>query len=38
MGKPGTLVSSSGLALLIAGWWVVHLVFRENAFAALVVK
>jgi protein-S-isoprenylcysteine O-methyltransferase Ste14 len=38
MGKPGTPVSSLGLALLIAGWWVVYLALRENAFAALAVK
>jgi protein-S-isoprenylcysteine O-methyltransferase Ste14 len=38
MGKPGTLVSSLGLALLIAGWWIAYLALRENAFAALVVK
>jgi len=38
MGKPGTLVSSLGLALLIAGWWVVYLALRENAFAAQAVK
>jgi protein-S-isoprenylcysteine O-methyltransferase Ste14 len=38
MGKPGTLVSSLGLALLVAGWWIAYLALRENAFAALVVK
>ena len=38
MGKPGTLVSSLGLALLIAGWWIAYLGLRENAFAAPVVK
>jgi protein-S-isoprenylcysteine O-methyltransferase Ste14 len=38
MGKPGTLVSSLGLALLIAGWWIAYLGLRENAFAALAVK
>jgi protein-S-isoprenylcysteine O-methyltransferase Ste14 len=38
MGKPGTLVSSLGLALLIAGWWIAYLGLRANAFAALVVK
>jgi protein-S-isoprenylcysteine O-methyltransferase Ste14 len=38
MGKPGTLVSFLGLALLIAGGWIVYLALRENAFAALVVK
>ncbi len=38
MGKPGTLVSSLGLVLLLAGWWIVYLALRENAFAALAVK
>jgi len=35
--KPGTLVSSLGLALLVAGWWIMTLALRENAFAAPVV-
>lgn len=38
MSKPGALVSSLGLALTIAGWWITYLALRENAFAALVVK
>jgi protein-S-isoprenylcysteine O-methyltransferase Ste14 len=38
MSKPGTFVSSLGLALLIAGWWIAYLALRENAFAAPVVK
>src|SRR5271157_2791915 len=38
MGKPGTLVSSMGLALAIAGGWTAYLALRENAFAALAVK
>jgi protein-S-isoprenylcysteine O-methyltransferase Ste14 len=38
MGKPGTLVSSLGLALAIAGGWTAYLALRENAFAALAVK
>jgi protein-S-isoprenylcysteine O-methyltransferase Ste14 len=38
MGKPGTFVSSLGLALLIAGWWIAYLALRENAFAAPVVR
>jgi protein-S-isoprenylcysteine O-methyltransferase Ste14 len=38
MGKPGTLVSSLGLALVIAGLWIVYLSLRENAFTALVVR
>jgi len=36
--KPGTLVSSLGLAMIITGWWVTYLALRENAFAALVIK
>jgi protein-S-isoprenylcysteine O-methyltransferase Ste14 len=38
MGKPGTLVSSLGLVLFVAGWWIMTLALRENAFAAPVVK
>jgi protein-S-isoprenylcysteine O-methyltransferase Ste14 len=38
MSKPGTLVSSLGLALTMLGWWIAYLALRENAFAALVVK
>ena len=38
MGKPGTVVSSLGLALVVAGWWLAYLGLRENAFAAPVVK
>ncbi len=38
MGKPGTVVSSLGLALFVAGWWIISLAFRENAFAAPVVR
>jgi len=38
IGTPGTLVSSLGLALLVAGWWIAYLAVRENAFAAAVVK
>ena len=38
MGKPGALVSFLGLILVIAGWWIISLVFKENAFAAPVVK
>jgi protein-S-isoprenylcysteine O-methyltransferase Ste14 len=36
--KPGTFVSSLGLVLFIAGWWIISLAFKENAFAAPVVK
>jgi len=38
MGKPRTLVSSLGLALLVVGWWIAYLGLRENTFAAPVVK
>ena len=38
MGKPGALVSSLGLVLAFAGWWLVYLALKENAFAAVVVK
>ena len=37
-GKPGPLVSFSGLALFAVGWRIIYLALRENAFAALVVK
>ncbi len=36
--KPGTLISSLGLVLFVAGWWIMTLALRENAFAAPVVK
>ena len=35
---PGVLVSSSGLLLFLAGWWIVFLALMENTFAAPVVK
>ena len=38
MSKPTTMVSSLGLLLFVAGWWIISLSFRENAFAAPVVK
>jgi protein-S-isoprenylcysteine O-methyltransferase Ste14 len=38
MRKPGILVSSLGLVLFIAGWWIISFAFSENAFAAPVVK
>jgi protein-S-isoprenylcysteine O-methyltransferase Ste14 len=38
MARPGTLVSSLGLALFVAGWWIMTLAMRENAFAAPVVR
>jgi protein-S-isoprenylcysteine O-methyltransferase Ste14 len=38
MGKPGAVVSSLGLVLFIAGWWIVSLSFKENPFAVPAVK
>jgi len=38
MPKPGIVVSSLGLALFVAGWWIMTLALLENAFASLVVK
>jgi protein-S-isoprenylcysteine O-methyltransferase Ste14 len=38
MDEPDPLISSLGLILFAAGWWIISLVFKENAFAAPVVK
>ena len=38
LGKPGAVVSGLGLVLVVAGWWIISLSFKENAFAAPVVK
>jgi protein-S-isoprenylcysteine O-methyltransferase Ste14 len=38
MARPGTIVSSLGLVLFVAGWWIMTLAMRENAFAAPVVR
>jgi protein-S-isoprenylcysteine O-methyltransferase Ste14 len=38
LGRPNPLVSSLGLILSIAGWWIISLTFKENAFAAPVVR
>lgn len=38
LGAPGAVVSSSGLALFVAGWWIDYLALRENAFASGVVR
>lgn len=35
---PGVFVSSAGLALSVAGWWVMALAMRENRFALAVVR
>jgi protein-S-isoprenylcysteine O-methyltransferase Ste14 len=36
--KPNVVVSSLGLVLVVIGWWIISLVFKENAFAAPVVR
>jgi protein-S-isoprenylcysteine O-methyltransferase Ste14 len=36
--RPGPIVSALGLLLFAAGWWIMTLALRENAFAAPVVK
>jgi protein-S-isoprenylcysteine O-methyltransferase Ste14 len=38
LGKPSAVVSSLGLLLAFAGWLLIALAFRENAFAASIVK
>jgi protein-S-isoprenylcysteine O-methyltransferase Ste14 len=38
MGPPAAVVSALGLALFVAGWAVMSLALRENAFAAPIVK
>jgi protein-S-isoprenylcysteine O-methyltransferase Ste14 len=38
LGGPGPLLSALGLAAFAAGWGIVTLAMRENAFAAPVVK
>ncbi len=38
IGKPAPIVSFLGLGLFIAGWWIISLSFKENAFAAPVVR
>ena len=38
LGAPGSLASILGLVLVVVGWWVIYLSFRENAFAASVVR
>jgi protein-S-isoprenylcysteine O-methyltransferase Ste14 len=38
LGKPPMFASSLGVALAIAGWWIISLAFRENAFAVAIVK
>jgi protein-S-isoprenylcysteine O-methyltransferase Ste14 len=36
--RPSLWVSSLGLVLIVVGWVIISLVFRENAFAAPVVR
>jgi len=38
MGAPGPVVSSLGLVLVLGGMAMLYLCFKENAFAALVVR
>jgi len=38
LGKPDVIISSLGLALCIAGFWIMHVGMRENAFATTVVR
>jgi protein-S-isoprenylcysteine O-methyltransferase Ste14 len=38
MGTPGAVVSSLGLVLFAAGWWIIFLALRENPLAARVAK
>ncbi len=38
MARPNRFVSSAGLVLFVAGWWVMTLALRANPFAAPVVK
>jgi protein-S-isoprenylcysteine O-methyltransferase Ste14 len=38
LSKPGVIVSALGLVLVVAGWWLMTLALKENAFAAPVVK
>ena len=38
LGKPNVIISSLGLVLCIAGFWIMHIGMRENAFATTVVR
>lgn len=38
LGTPDAIVSGFGLVLFVAGWWIISLSFKENTFAAPVVK
>jgi len=38
LSKPGELVSFFGLALYVAGWWIMTLAMKVNPFAVPVVR
>ncbi|MBL1178895.1 methyltransferase family protein [Pantanalinema sp. GBBB05] len=38
LSRPGAIASGLGLLLFIAGWWMIAFSFKENTFAAPVVK
>jgi protein-S-isoprenylcysteine O-methyltransferase Ste14 len=38
MARPGVFVSSAGILVFVAGWWVMTLALRANPFAAPVVR
>jgi protein-S-isoprenylcysteine O-methyltransferase Ste14 len=38
MAELGTVVSSLGPVLFVAGWWIAYLSLREDAFASQVVR
>lgn len=38
MAEPSSIVSAGGLLMFVAGWWVVTVALRTNAFAATVVR
>ncbi len=38
LARPGTVVSSAGLVLFAAGWWILTLAMLDNPFAVSVVR
>jgi protein-S-isoprenylcysteine O-methyltransferase Ste14 len=38
LGGPGVVLSSAGMVLFVAGWWLMALALKQNTFAAPVVK
>lgn len=38
LARPGTVVSSTGLVLFAAGWWILTLAMLDNPFAVSVVR